>query len=88
MIIYTFGGILTFIALNIALKYSNMYIVVLLAAFVGFFFIPMIPTLLEFACETVFPIGEGTAVGFLAACSTFFTLVVGTILGFIVDGSG
>ena len=46
----------------------------------------MIPTILEFACETVFPIGEGTAVGFLAACGTFFTLIVGMILGVIVNG--
>lgn len=34
---------------------------------IGFFIVPSIPTLLEFSCESNFPIGEGTISGFIYA---------------------
>jgi len=33
----------------------------------GFFMVPCIPTMLEFACENYFPIGEGSISGFMYA---------------------
>jgi len=33
----------------------------------GFFMVPLIPTMLELACETCFPIGEATITGFMYA---------------------
>jgi len=35
--------------------------------FMGFFMVPFIPTMLEFACENCFPIGEGSITGFMYA---------------------
>jgi hypothetical protein len=32
---------------------------------VGFFIVPLIPTMLEYACETSFPAGEALVTGFL-----------------------
>ena len=53
---------------------------------IGVFFIPMIPAILEFACETVFPICEGSTVGLLSGASSFFALIYGSVMSFIVKG--
>ena len=39
---------------------------------VGFFIVPLIPAMLEFSCETNFPIGEGTTTGFIYAVAHIF----------------
>lgn len=42
--------------------------------------------MLELACETAYPVGEGTAAGLLFAMGNFSGFVMGTILSVIVQG--
>ena len=42
--------------------------------------------MLELACETAFPVGEGTAAGLLFAMGNFAEFVMGTFLSLIVQG--
>jgi hypothetical protein len=51
-----------------------------------FFLIPLVPIMLELACETAFPVGEGTAAGLLFAMGNFAGFVMGTFLSLIVQG--
>ena len=49
----------------------------LISAFNSFFLIPLVPIMLELGCELAFPVGEGTAVGFLFAMGNFSGFVFG-----------
>jgi hypothetical protein len=44
---------------------KNIYYLLLGTSLIGFFMAPQTATFYEFACESVFPIGEGSAVAFL-----------------------
>ena len=50
----------------------NFYLVVMAIFIIGMFIVPLVPAMLEFACETCFPIGEATATGFIYAISHIF----------------
>lgn len=65
---------------------ESIYLCAIGSGIIGLFFLPMIPTLLEFACESVFPIGEGSTVGFLSGVSNLFALVYGSVMSFVVKG--
>lgn len=65
---------------------EKLFLVVISTGIVGIFFLPMIPIILEFACESVFPIGEGSTVGFLSLMNNLFALLYGGIVSFIVRG--
>lgn len=58
----------------------------LASAYNSFFLIPLVPIMLELACETAFPVGEGTAAGLLFAMGNFAGFVMGTFLSLIVQG--
>ena len=58
----------------------------LVSAYNSFFLIPLVPITLELACETAYPVGEGTAVGLLFAMGNFSGFLMGTILSVIVQG--
>lgn len=58
----------------------------LVSAYNSFFLIPLVPIMLELACETTFPVGEGTAVGLLFAMGNFSGFVLGVFLSLIVQG--
>jgi FLVCR family feline leukemia virus subgroup C receptor-related protein len=49
------------------LETDSVVLVSLISAFNSLFLIPLVPIMLELGCELVFPVGEGTAVGFLFA---------------------
>ena len=57
---------------GLSLWTDNFYLVLVPTFFVGFFMVPVIPTMLEFACENCFPIGEGSITGFLYALAHTF----------------
>lgn len=54
--------------------------------FLGFFAIPAIPAVFEFACEISFPVGEGSALGYLQAFSAISAFIFGIIFSLIVKG--
>ena len=58
----------------------------LVSAYNSFFLIPLVPIMLELACETAFPVGEGAAAGLLFAMGNFAGFVLGIILSLIVQG--
>lgn len=61
------GAALSLLAFALMLWTENFYIVMLTVFGVGLFTVPLIPAMLEFACETCFPIGEATITGFIYA---------------------
>jgi|NOAtaT_7_FD_contig_41_303550_length_426_multi_1_in_0_out_0_1 FLVCR family feline leukemia virus subgroup C receptor-related protein len=50
----------------------------------GFFLIPVIPIMLDFACELVYPIGDSHAMGILIAGGQLWGFVMGFIITAIV----
>lgn len=77
------------------LETGSLALVSLISAFNSFFLIPLVPIMLELGCELIFPVGEGTAVGFLFAMGNFSGFVLGksfvnsgSILSVIVEGNG
>jgi hypothetical protein len=52
---------------------------------VGFFIVPLIPSMLEFSCETNFPIGEATTTGFIFAISHIFSGILGLAMTALVS---
>ena len=51
----------------------------------GLFVVPLIPAMLEFACETCFPIGEATCTGFIYALAHIFGGIGGIALTALVE---
>lgn len=45
----------------------KVWVILLVTAQLGFFFVPQIPMFLDFGCEIAFPIGEASSSGFLLA---------------------
>ncbi|EAS00129.2 MFS transporter (macronuclear) [Tetrahymena thermophila SB210] len=84
--IYMIGGTGCMFLFQLVLYTKSIFLAVGSAAIVGLFFVPLIPAFLEFACESVFPIGEGSAVGFLSSVNGIFSLIYGSVLSFIVKG--
>jgi fucose permease len=53
--------------------WTQTFLLVVISIFsIGLFIVPLIPAMLEFACETSFPIGEATATGFIYAIAHIF----------------
>ena len=66
---------------------DSLLLVSLISAFNSFFLIPLVPIMLELACELVFPVGEGSAAGMLFAMGNFAGFLFGAILSAIVQGN-
>ena len=61
------GSSLSLLSFALMLWTENFYIVVFTVFCVGLFMLPLIPAMLELACEICFPIGEATSTGFMYA---------------------
>ena len=61
------GGVVSLVLTGLSLWTENIYLIIIPTVFLGFFMVPFIPTMLEFACENCFPIGEGSITGFMYA---------------------
>ena len=46
---------------------------------IGFFMVPLVPILLEYACETSFPVGESTITGFMIGTGHLYSGLLGII---------
>jgi Na+/melibiose symporter-like transporter len=68
------------------LETSSLALAGLVSAYNSFFLIPLVPIMLELACEVAFPVGEGSAVGLLFAIGNFSGFVLGIFLSLIVQG--
>lgn len=77
------GGLLLFLCL---LFTEDIVLSLLGACVLGLFLVPMVPAILEFACESVFPIGEGSTVGILAGANSISAFIYGSVMSFIVRG--
>lgn len=60
-------GALAMLALTFSLYLEKLWILVLLTGLSGFSLYPIIPNIIELACEIVYPIGEASATGTLMA---------------------
>ena len=66
--------------------WTEKFILVCLSMFtIGLFVVPLIPAMLEFACETCFPIGEATCTGFIYALAHIFGGIGGIALTALVE---
>lgn len=61
------GASVEMVCLMFTFNSHKLWLVYLITAQVGFFFIPQIPIFLDFGCEIAFPIGEASSSGFLLA---------------------
>ena len=76
------GGLFFFLMM----LYSENFILVCLSMFIiGLFVVPLIPAMLEYACETCFPIGEATCTGFIYALAHIFRGISGIALTALVN---
>ena len=76
------GGLFFFLVM----LWSEKFILVCLSMFtIGLFVVPLIPAMLEFACETCFPIGEATCTGFIYALAHIFGGIGGIALTALVE---
>lgn len=58
----------------------------LVSAYNSFFLIPLVPIMIELACEIGFPVAEGTTTGLLFAMGNFGGFLLGVFLTLIVRG--
>ena len=61
------------------LNTGSLFLASLISAINSFFLVPLVPIMLELACEMAFPVGEGSAAGMLFANGNFS--------GFLLDSS-
>ena len=61
------GGFFSLASFAFLLWTKNFWGILIPVLGLGFFMVPLIPTMLELACETCFPIGEATITGFMFA---------------------
>jgi hypothetical protein len=73
------GCTLEILCIAFALDTKTFWAIVIVVGFVGFFFIPQLPIILELGCELAYPIGEASSSGFL--------LAGGQLLGFLAVSS-
>jgi FLVCR family feline leukemia virus subgroup C receptor-related protein len=55
------------------------------AVVLGFFIVPVIPIMIEFANEVCYPIGEATITGFLFSVAHVLGFFLGSGFSFIID---
>lgn len=65
--------------------YESYWIIALVAGFTGFFMIPNLSLYVAYSAETAFPIGEGSAGGYLFAAGQTFGFILGVIVLNILD---
>lgn len=80
------GSISALVIFCPVLEFYNVALACLISAYNSFFLIPLVPIMLEFACELVFPIGEGFVVGCLFACGNLGGFIIGSLTSLIIDG--
>ncbi|KAL4512401.1 hypothetical protein ABPG72_005403 [Tetrahymena utriculariae] len=82
-------AIVMFVNVVIIIGILNLESRVILVLFVSLFgggYQPLVSTTYEYACEVAFPIGEGSAQGFLLGTSSIFGFICITVFGAIVQG--
>jgi FLVCR family feline leukemia virus subgroup C receptor-related protein len=86
LLIYLVSSICSMIFFFLILETRNVWAGAAGTFMMGFTVIPIIPNLAEFSCEVVFPVGEGSAVGFLYMSSSIFSGIFIAILSSIITG--
>lgn len=73
------------VGLMFILRFESLALLILFMSFIGLFILPMAPTFYEYACELIFPIGEGSAVGFLMSSASIFGILYTILFSLIMD---
>lgn len=85
--IFAYSGSISAMILFYPLLETGVLILAsLVSAYNSFFLIPLVPIMLELACEIGFPVAEGTATGMLFAMGNFAGFLLGMFLTMIVRG--
>lgn len=66
-------------------KVDSYVVVALISGLVGFFLIPNVSLYIAYAAEVAFPIGEGSAGGYLFAAGQTFGFLLGLIIVSVID---
>ena len=84
------GGFFSLASFTLLLWTENFWLILIPVLGLGFFMVPLIPTMLELACETCFPIGEASVTGYMFAIAHIFGGVGGigitVFIGDVPDG--
>lgn len=83
IILGIFGSLSVCIFMGL-LEVQKIYIGIIGTAFIGFLMAPVIPIIYEFGTELAFPIGEGSAVGFIIGISAILSFLFGLLFSSIV----
>jgi hypothetical protein len=79
---YVFMGVLIYVY---AEGFDNYWLIATLAGLAGVFLIPNVSLYIAYSAETAFPIGEGSAGGYLFAAGQTFGFVLGVIIMAVLD---
>jgi len=79
---YVFLGVMIYIY---TLRVENDTIIAIFAGLAGFFLIPNVSLYLAYSAEVTFPIGEGSAGGYLFAAGQTFGAVLGAVVITVLD---
>lgn len=64
---------------------SDDWIIYIIGAIVGIFSIPLTSMLMAYSSEVVYPLGEGSATGYLFAASQTFGFILGIGSAALID---
>ena len=67
------------------IKVENQAIIAVFASLAGFFLIPNVALYLAYSAEVSFPIGEGSAGGYLFAAGQTFGAVLGAVVTAVIS---
>lgn len=67
------------------LRVENNTIIAIFAGLAGFFLIPNVSLYLAYSAEVTFPIGEGSAGGYLFAAGQTFGAILGAVVITVLD---
>ena len=67
------------------LRVKSDVVIGILAGLAGFFLIPNVSLYLAYSAEVTFPIGEGSAGGYLFAAGQTFGAVLGAVVISVID---
>ena len=62
---------------NISIVYANAFAL-------GFFLVPLVPIMLEYSCEAIYPLNGSFAVGIMLSGATLMTVCITQLLTLIV----
>lgn len=79
------AGVLCFGVLIVCFYFEQIVFTLIVVSLLGMALYPVVPNLIELACEIVFPIGEATATGFIFSMGQLMSFGLGMIYPIFLD---